>query len=37
MDEIIDDYVYKLAETGEWLRCGIIIHGVDCDYIKWFI
>jgi len=32
-----NEYVYYLAETGEWLACGVVVHGLDCDYIEWFI
>jgi hypothetical protein len=33
----IGNYIYELCITGDWVRCGKIINGVDTDYIEWFV
>jgi len=32
----IGNKIYLLEVTGDWLLCGEIVDGVDCDYIHWF-
>lgn len=30
-------YLYKQASTGDWLRVGEIIDGIDAKYIEWYL
>ena len=32
----IGKYVYKQAPTGDWLKVGKIVNGIDTDYIEWY-
>jgi len=32
----IGKYVYKQVPTGYWLKVGIIVNGIDSDYIEWY-
>lgn len=31
------NYIYFYCETGDWIRCGKIINGIDGEYIEWYI
>jgi len=31
----IENKIYCLCETGDWLLCGIIKNGIDCNFIEW--
>ena len=32
----IGKYVYKQAPTGDWLKVGKIVNGIDVDYVEWY-
>jgi len=32
----IENYIYKLAPTGDLLCCGKVVVGIDGEYIKWY-
>ena len=34
--KIIDDIVWNLSETGEWIVVGKVIKRINGNYIKWF-
>ncbi len=32
----IGKYIYDWCETGDWIICGEVVNGRDCDFIKWY-
>jgi len=32
----IGRYIYEQAPTGDWLKVGRIVSGLDTDYIEWY-
>lgn len=30
------NYLYEYCETGELIKVGKIIEGLECDYIRWY-
>jgi hypothetical protein len=32
----IGNFIYELAPTGEWLKVGKVVTGIDYDYVTWY-
>lgn len=32
----INEYIYNLCETGDLIKCGKVIMGVDGEFIEWY-